>query len=82
MFALGNTQILYVTEPQLVKEITTCTSWDLGKPSHQSQDHGPLLGLGVLTANGALWAKQRKIIAPELYMEKVRVCICCISVNA
>ncbi|KAK9941036.1 hypothetical protein M0R45_017665 [Rubus argutus] len=72
VFALGNTQILYVTEPQLVKEITTCTSWDLGKPSHQSKDHGPLLGLGVLTANGALWSKQRKIIAPELYMEKVK----------
>ncbi|KAL0435161.1 UNVERIFIED_CONTAM: cytochrome [Sesamum radiatum] len=28
--------------------------------------------MGILTSNGPLWAHQRKIIAPELYMDKVK----------
>ncbi|KAK3025842.1 hypothetical protein RJ639_041290 [Escallonia herrerae] len=72
MFALGNTQILYVTQPDMVREITTCTSLDLGKPSYQAKERGALLGQGILTSNGAYWAHQRKILAPELYMEKVK----------
>uniref|UniRef100_A0A5B6Z8H5 Cytochrome P450 714C2-like n=1 Tax=Davidia involucrata TaxID=16924 RepID=A0A5B6Z8H5_DAVIN len=72
MFSLGNTQILHVTEPDMVREITTCTSLDLGKPSYQQKERGALLGQGILTSNGAIWAHQRKILAPELYMEKVK----------
>ncbi|GMY10395.1 cytochrome P450 714C2-like [Fagus crenata] len=72
VFSLGNTQILFVTQPDVVREITTCTSMDLGKPSYQQKDRGPLLGQGILTSNGAVWAHQRKILAPELYMEKVK----------
>ncbi|KAK3039865.1 hypothetical protein RJ639_028258 [Escallonia herrerae] len=72
MFALGNTQILYVTQPDMVREITTCTSLDLGKPSYQAKERGALLGQGILTSNGAYWSHQRKILAPELYMEKVK----------
>ena len=73
LFALGNIQILYVNEPDAVREITTCTSLDLGKPTYQHKERGPLLGQGVLTSNGTIWAHQRKIIAPELYMDKVKV---------
>ncbi|XP_008229468.1 PREDICTED: cytochrome P450 714C2-like [Prunus mume] len=72
VFALGNTQILYANQPDAVREITTCTSLDLGKPTYQYKERGPLLGQGILTSNGASWAHQRKIIAPELYMEKVK----------
>ncbi|KAL3531003.1 hypothetical protein ACH5RR_010325 [Cinchona calisaya] len=72
MFSLGNTQILYVTQPDMVREITTCTSLDLGKPTYQAKERGSLLGQGILTSNGAIWAHQRKILAPELYMEKVK----------
>ncbi|CAI9107198.1 OLC1v1006502C2 [Oldenlandia corymbosa var. corymbosa] len=72
MFSLGNTQILSVTQPDMVKEITTCTSLDLGKPTYQAKERGSLLGQGILTSNGAVWAHQRKILAPELYMEKVK----------
>ncbi|KAF8407458.1 hypothetical protein HHK36_006591 [Tetracentron sinense] len=72
MFSLGNTQILHVNEPGAVKEISTCTSLDLGKPSYQARERGPLLGHGILTSNGEVWAHQRKILAPELYMEKVK----------
>ncbi len=73
MFALGNTQILCVNQPDVVREITTCTSLDLGKPSYQHKERGPLLGQGILTSNGAAWAHQRKVLAPELYMEKIKV---------
>ncbi|KAF5446533.1 hypothetical protein F2P56_032153 [Juglans regia] len=72
VFSLGNTQILFINEPDVVREITTCTSLDLGKPSYQHKERGPLLGQGILTSNGAVWAHQRKILAPELYMEKVK----------
>ncbi|CAK9161861.1 unnamed protein product [Ilex paraguariensis] len=72
LFSLGNSQIVLVTQPDMVREITTCTSLDLGKPSYQAKELGSLLGQGILTSNGAYWAHQRKIIAPELYMEKVK----------
>ncbi|XVF68408.1 hypothetical protein PTKIN_Ptkin11bG0000500 [Pterospermum kingtungense] len=72
VFSLGNTQILFVNQPDAVREITTCTSLALGKPSYQQKERGPLLGQGILTSNGAIWAHQRKILAPELYMDKVK----------
>ncbi|XP_061348758.1 cytochrome P450 714C2-like [Gastrolobium bilobum] len=72
MFSLGNIQILCVNQPDIVRHITTCTSLDLGKPSYQQKQLGPVLGQGVLTSNGTIWAHQRNILAPELYMEKVK----------
>lgn len=71
-FSIGNTQILHITEPEIVREMTTCTSLDLGKPTYQAKERGALLGHGILTSNGAVWAHQRKILAPELYMDKVK----------
>ena len=73
MFSLGNTQILHANQPDIVREITTCSSLDFGKPSYLQREFGPLLGQGILTSNGAVWAHNRKILAPELYMEKVKV---------
>ncbi|XP_010278928.1 PREDICTED: cytochrome P450 714C2-like [Nelumbo nucifera] len=72
MFAVGNAQLLHVTQPDIVKEISVCTSLNFGKPSYQHKDRGPLLGQGILTSNGIAWAHQRKIIAPQLYMDKVK----------
>ncbi|KAK6163902.1 hypothetical protein DH2020_000766 [Rehmannia glutinosa] len=72
MFALGNTQIVHVTQPEMVREITICTSLDLGKPTYQAKERGSLLGQGILTSNGPQWVHQRKILAPQLYMEKVK----------
>ncbi|KAK8479440.1 hypothetical protein V6N13_063231 [Hibiscus sabdariffa] len=72
LFSLGNIQILHITDADLVKEIITCTSMDLGNPTYQQKERGPLLGKGILTSNGELWAHQRKIIAPELYLDKVK----------
>ncbi|XP_047306869.1 cytochrome P450 714C2-like [Impatiens glandulifera] len=72
MFSLGNTQILYINQPEVVKDITTCISLDLGKPSYQQRERGSLLGRGILTSNGAVWAHQRKILGPELAVDKVK----------
>ncbi|WCJ34906.1 Cytochrome P450 714C2 [Euphorbia peplus] len=72
VFSLGNLQVLYVNEPEMVKEITTCTCLDFGKPTYQQRDRGPLLGQGILTSNGTVWSHQRKILAPQLYMDKVK----------
>ncbi|KAL1547246.1 cytochrome P450 714C2-like protein [Salvia divinorum] len=72
VFALGTTQIVHVTQPEMVKEITTCTSLDLGKPAYQAKERGALLGQGILTSNGPHWVHQRKILAPELFMDKVK----------
>nr|POE80165.1 cytochrome p450 [Quercus suber] len=72
MFSLGDIQILHMNHPDVVKEISTCTSLNLGKPSSQYKKLDALLGHGILTSNGTTWAHQRKILAPELYMEKVK----------
>lgn len=73
--ALGNTQILLVNRYDVLKEITTCTSLDFGKPSYLVKDRGAILGNGIITSNGHYWAHQRKIIAPQLYMDKVKACM-------
>ncbi|XP_075646980.1 cytochrome P450 714C2-like [Castanea sativa] len=72
LYSSGNIQLLCITNPEVVKEISLCTSLSLGKPSYLSKDRGPLLGQGILSSNGAIWAHQRKIIAPELYIDKVK----------
>ncbi|KAK4435732.1 cytochrome [Sesamum alatum] len=72
VFTLGKMPVLYVNDPDMVKEMTTCTSQDLGRPSYQQNELGPLLGRGILPSNGSIWARQRKIIAPELFMDKVK----------
>nr|CAB3490753.1 unnamed protein product [Digitaria exilis] len=61
-----------VYDPDMVKEIANCKSLDLGKPLYQQKELGALLGMGILTSNGDLWAHQRKVIAPEFFMEKVK----------
>ncbi|WJZ97390.1 hypothetical protein VitviT2T_015998 [Vitis vinifera] len=71
-FALGNEQLLYVADTKLVKEINLSKTLDLGKPSYLQKDRGPLLGKGLITSNGAVWFHQRKTIAPQLFMDKVK----------
>ncbi|KAL7128428.1 hypothetical protein ABFS83_14G316600 [Erythranthe nasuta] len=72
MFSLGNIQLLHVNQYDMVREITTCTSLDLGKPKYQAKEFHSLLGDGILTSNGNFWAHQRKILAPQLFMDKVK----------
>ncbi|KAJ8759113.1 hypothetical protein K2173_004120 [Erythroxylum novogranatense] len=72
MFSLGNIPILHTNNPEVVRETSKCTSLNLGKPSYQQKERGALLGRGILTSNGTEWAHQRRILAPELYPEKVK----------
>ncbi|CAI9103164.1 OLC1v1001610C1 [Oldenlandia corymbosa var. corymbosa] len=72
MLSMGNTQVLVVTRQEIVKEMTTCTSPNFGKPSYQAKEHSAFLGDSIFTSNGTQWAHQRKVIAPELFMDKVK----------
>ncbi|GLT67127.1 hypothetical protein SLA2020_394560 [Shorea laevis] len=73
MFWAGILPVLYLGEHDLVKEISLCTSLDLGKSTFLQKFFGPLFGQGLLTSNGLSWAYQRKIIAPELNLVKIKV---------
>ncbi|KAF6172632.1 hypothetical protein GIB67_041955 [Kingdonia uniflora] len=70
-YSTGNIQLLYVP-CDMVKEIGLCTSLNLGKPIYLTKDRGPLFGHGILSSSGLQWEHQRKIIAPEFYMDKVK----------
>lgn len=64
---------MYVNQPELVKEMNQSKSLDLGKPSYVTKRLAPMLGNGILRSNGHIWAMQRKIVAPEFFMDKVKV---------
>ncbi|KAK4267986.1 hypothetical protein QN277_024695 [Acacia crassicarpa] len=68
----GRIQFLMVQDTELVKEVSCNTSLNLGKPSYLSKDFGPLFGRGILSSSGPLWAHERKIISPQLYLDKVK----------
>ncbi|KAK4351206.1 hypothetical protein RND71_030519 [Anisodus tanguticus] len=71
-YSTGNKQHLYVNQPELVKEMNQSISLDLGKPSYVTKRLAPMLGNGILRSNGHIWAMQRKIVAPEFFMDKVK----------
>ncbi|CAM8929431.1 hypothetical protein QQ045_023717 [Rhodiola kirilowii] len=68
----GNIQVLFITDTSLLKEVASIKSLDLGKPTYLAKDMGALFGDGVITSNGVNWAHQRKVIAPEFYLDKVK----------
>ncbi|CAJ1948936.1 unnamed protein product [Sphenostylis stenocarpa] len=72
LFSSGSIQWLLVSDIEMVKEVIMHTSLNLGKPTYLSKDMRPLLGKGILTSSGPIWAHQRKIISPELYLDKVK----------
>ncbi|CAM0150464.1 unnamed protein product [Urochloa decumbens] len=72
LYSTGSIQALFVTDPDMVKDLANCKSLDLGKPRYLQKELGALLGMGILTSNGDLWAHQRKVIAPEFFMDKVK----------
>ncbi|XLR30426.1 hypothetical protein S83_058326 [Arachis hypogaea] len=82
LFSIGSNQILYVDKPKVVRDIVTCASMDFGKPIYTQRELRPLLGQGIVSSNGTTWATQRKILAPEFYMEKVKGWITIIGESA
>ncbi|XVF79698.1 hypothetical protein PTKIN_Ptkin15bG0010300 [Pterospermum kingtungense] len=71
-YSTGYIQFLCVTDIEMVKEINLCTFLSLGKPSFLSKYFGPLIGEGILASSGQIWDQYRKILAPELYLDKVK----------
>ncbi|XP_038698685.1 cytochrome P450 714A1-like isoform X2 [Tripterygium wilfordii] len=71
-YTLAFKQHLYVNEPELVKEMNHLNTLDLGRPPYMSKKLAPLLGNGVVRSNGPFWAHQRKLIAQEFFMDKVK----------
>ncbi|GAB2212322.1 hypothetical protein Drorol1_Dr00020281 [Drosera rotundifolia] len=71
-YSTGNRQHMYVNHPGMVKEISQNMSLHLGKPSYVTKALAPMLGRGILRSNGEVWSQQRKIVAPEFFMEKVK----------
>ncbi|OIT04289.1 cytochrome p450 714c2 [Nicotiana attenuata] len=71
MISIGSTQILGVTKPEMVREIMN-TSANFDKPPYHMELLKPLFGDGVITSSGAKWNSQRKIIAPEFHLEKLK----------
>ncbi|XP_062092275.1 cytochrome P450 714A1-like [Humulus lupulus] len=71
-YSTGMRQHLYINQPELVKELNQSLTLELGKPTYVTKRLAPMLGNGILRSNGLLWAQQRKIVAPEFYMDKVK----------
>jgi len=72
-YSTGMKQHLYVNEPDLVREMNQCITLNLGKPSYITNKLAPMLGNGILRANGHSWAQQRKLVGAEFFMDKVKV---------
>ncbi|KAM1160019.1 hypothetical protein ACFX13_033867 [Malus domestica] len=72
MYSTGSKQHMYVSDPKLIRELKLHNSLDLGRPTYLSKSMQPLLGDGVIRANGHEWAYQKKLIAPEFFLDKVK----------
>jgi cytochrome P450 len=73
LYSTGALEILHVSDPDMVKEIGHWTPSELGKPTFLKKSRKALFGGGLFAVNGDEWAYQRKIIAPEFFMEKIKV---------
>lgn len=72
-YSMGNVPFLHVSHPDVVRDISMCLSLDLGKTTYMKKTQEPLFGHSIIKSNGKAWVHQRKIIAPELFLDKVKV---------
>ncbi|XP_059625220.1 cytochrome P450 714C2-like [Cornus florida] len=72
MYTTGNVQNLYISDPAVLKEISLFKSLDLGRPVYAIPIIKSLFGNGIARSNGQVWAHQRKVIAPEFFVDKVK----------
>ncbi|KAL6906014.1 hypothetical protein ACP4OV_003615 [Aristida adscensionis] len=72
LYSTGALEILHVSDPEMVKDIGHWSPSELGKPNYLKRSRKALFGGGLFTVNGAEWAYQRKIIAPEFFMDKIK----------
>ena len=69
MKVLGRTMV-FVTDPDLVRTVLT-DSASFGQSTVIPRALGPLLGNGVLTAQGPHWRNQRRVAAPAFRNQRV-----------
>ncbi|CAN6344229.1 unnamed protein product [Urochloa humidicola] len=72
LYSTGAVEILHVAQPEMVKDMCQWTPSELAKPNYLMKSRKPLFGEGILSANGDLWAYEKKILAPEFFMEKIK----------
>ncbi|KAL6642168.1 hypothetical protein ACP70R_020349 [Stipagrostis hirtigluma subsp. patula] len=72
LYSTGVLEILQVSDPDMVKDIGLWTPSKVGKPNYLKRSRKALFGGGLFTVNGDEWAYQRKIIAPEFFMDKIK----------
>lgn len=73
-YSVGNMVFLHASDPAVVRDVCLSVSPDeLGKSSYMKVTHHPLFGDGILKSSGDAWARQRKLIAPEFFPDKVKV---------
>ncbi|KAG6536512.1 cytochrome P450 714B3-like [Zingiber officinale] len=71
-YSVCNVVALHLCQTDLIREISLSSSLSLGKASHQKKTHELLFGQGILKSSGEVWARQRKILAPEFFSDKVK----------
>ncbi|KAK8499378.1 hypothetical protein V6N13_010588 [Hibiscus sabdariffa] len=71
-YSTGLRQHLYVSDLEILKEMNQLNTLQLGKDSYMAKALQPMLGNGIIRSNGQSWAHQRKIIAPQFFMDKVK----------
>uniref|UniRef100_A0ACD5YIK4 Uncharacterized protein n=1 Tax=Avena sativa TaxID=4498 RepID=A0ACD5YIK4_AVESA len=72
LYSTGGREILHVSQPDMVKDIGHWTPSELGKPNYLKKSRKALLGGGIFTVNGDEWVYQRKTMAPEFFMDKIK----------
>nr|XP_028957184.1 cytochrome P450 714A1-like [Malus domestica] len=72
MYSTGSKQHMYVSDPKLLKELKLQNYMDLGVPKYLSKPLLPLIGNSIIRANGQDFAYQKKLIAPEFFLNKVK----------
>lgn len=74
LYSIGTIPVLHITKPELVKAVSQYTPFELGRPEFIKKARKALFGeKGIVTANGELWAHERKIVAQEFFMHRVKV---------
>ncbi|KAL0539814.1 hypothetical protein IC582_024035 [Cucumis melo] len=71
-YSTGTRQHLYANKVELVKDLSLSNNLNVGKPFYVTRKLAPILGQSVVRSNGSVWAVQRKVIAPEFFMDRVR----------
>ncbi|KAF8776007.1 hypothetical protein HU200_003978 [Digitaria exilis] len=61
LYSTGTVEILHVAQPEIVKDMGRWTTSELAKPHYLMR-----------SPNGDLWAYEKKILAPEFFMEKIK----------